>query len=73
MRRGSATTCRLRPQEHVPAMFQTAQVVPEVARRFVGVFENPATYTAWITDEASAARYLEEARSRSEDDPGSVV
>jgi hypothetical protein len=45
-------------------MFQTAQVVPEVARRFVGVFENPATYTAWITDEASAARYLEEARSR---------
>ncbi|NMO55228.1 oxygenase [Actinoplanes sp. TBRC 11911] len=52
------------PAAHMPALFQTAQVVPEVARRFVGVFENPATYTEWATDGTAAMRYLEEARAR---------
>jgi hypothetical protein len=52
------------PPDWVLATLSTAQTVPEVAHRFAGLFENPAGYTGWLTDETTSLRYLEEATAR---------
>lgn len=52
------------PPEHLVITLKTAESVPEVASRFAGVFENPADYTGWLTDEAEAMRYLDQAAAR---------
>lgn len=52
------------PPNWVMATLDAAQTLPEVARRFVGIFPNPADYTAWLTDETVAMDYLAGARAR---------
>lgn len=52
------------PPGHMLALLQAAKDVPEIAQRFVHMFENPETYTEWLTDEAEAMRYFGEARRR---------
>lgn len=46
------------PPDHVLATLTAAQTVPEVAHRFARIFENPADYAAWLTDERIARDYL---------------
>lgn len=52
------------PPAHVLDTLAAAQELPEVAHRFAHLFDDPADYTAWLTDASVATRYLEEARSR---------
>ncbi|WP_410658053.1 styrene monooxygenase/indole monooxygenase family protein [Amycolatopsis sp. lyj-112] len=46
------------PPDHVLATLEAAQTVPEVAHRFAHIFENPADYAAWLTDEKVSLDYL---------------
>jgi hypothetical protein len=46
------------PPDHVLATLEAAQTVPEVAHRFAHIFENPADYAAWLTDEEVSLNYL---------------
>ncbi|MFC0543866.1 styrene monooxygenase/indole monooxygenase family protein [Kutzneria chonburiensis] len=50
------------PAEHVGLILKTAEAVPEVGRRFAGVFENPTDYTEWLTDKDAALKYLHRVR-----------
>jgi hypothetical protein len=49
---------------HVMATLYVAQTVPEVAHRFAQIFNDNSDYTAWLTDEKTALRYLADARAR---------
>jgi 2-polyprenyl-6-methoxyphenol hydroxylase-like FAD-dependent oxidoreductase len=52
------------PPDWVLATLAAAQTVPEIAHRFAELFENPADYTGWLTDETAACQYIEEATAR---------
>lgn len=52
------------PRAWVLDTLSAAQTVPEVAHRFAALFENPADYTGWLTDETAARTYLDGARAR---------
>ena len=52
------------PPVHVMATLDAAQRVPEVARRFAHLFQNPADYTGWLSDPDVAMRYLSDASAR---------
>ncbi|HVV22053.1 MAG TPA: styrene monooxygenase/indole monooxygenase family protein [Pseudonocardiaceae bacterium] len=52
------------PSEWVMATLTAAQTLPEVARRFAGIFEEPERYTSWLTDEAVSRKYLADAQAR---------
>lgn len=52
------------PPAWVLDTLSAAQTVPEVAHRFAALFENPADYTGWLTDETAARTYLDEAMAR---------
>ncbi len=50
------------PPPHIMATFAAAQVNPVVAHRFAHIFNDTSDYTAWLTDEQVAMRYLEEVK-----------
>jgi 2-polyprenyl-6-methoxyphenol hydroxylase-like FAD-dependent oxidoreductase len=50
------------PPPHVMATFQAAQDNQVVAHRFAQIFNDTSDYTAWLTDEQVAMRYLEEVK-----------
>lgn len=52
------------PPGHVLATLDAAQRVPEVAHRFAQLFNDPADFTGWLTDEQAAMGYLDQAANR---------